>query len=520
MRLQLTLPRNRKGFFTLPELLVVVAVVLVLSLIAIPVIRSTRVKACVVKCMTNLRNIALATSHYQREHKAYPPQPYLGRNSLKRSLGEFVRDDAVFLCPVDEGSLDSYSDFYVTRTSYDASDSLLVGCPRHNNQTLAVNVFKKGSATTHPVGQMFHSEGNQSTPSHPGDIVGSGTTWFPDGSSMTITTPGLEAEIVESFRLENGQTYTLIKVPANDAFGRLILSVIPGSKFEVITPAAIAGVRGTVFMVDIFPTNDGQKAIDVFVYEGKVAIAEKSGKGERLSSWNIPIRCEPDKPPYRSPAPIPELPGIPEKPNNQAPEIPRENPPWAMGNNPWAGGPPPWAPAKGKRDGVEEEPEEVLPPGLAKKDDGEDDATGNNGNGNGPDDDDNGNNGNGGNNANNGNHGNNGADGNDGDVPEVVPVPDTGAPVADVPPAEGPAPAPAPGEPQPIADLPADDTLPGDGGGGMENGEERPPEVAPGIDPDYRIYAIGRGGTMVRGPWERLGFLGWVLALLRLLLGI
>jgi len=511
MRLQHALQRNRKGFFTLPELLVVVAVVLVLSLIAIPVIKSTRVKACVVKCMTNLRNIALATSHYQREYNAYPPQPYLGRNSLKRSLGEFVNDDAVFQCPVDEGSFDSYSDFYVTRTSHDAGDSLLVGCPRHDNQTLAINVFKKGSATTHPVGQMFHSEGNQSTPSHPGDIVGSGTTWFPDGSSMTITTPGLEAEIVESFRLENGQTYTLIKVPANDAFGRLILSVIPGSRFEVITPAAIAGVRGTVFMVDIFPTNKGQKAVDVFVYEGSVAVAEKSGKGERLSSWNIPIRCEPDKPPFRSPAPIPELPGIPEAPNNEPPEIPRDNPPWAMGNSPWDGGPPPWAPAHGRRDRGDD-PEDDIPPDLANRDDDEEDDADVEDD-DGPEDD-----------RPKDNPGDEPTDDvNAGDTP--VPGPhrirvssDSQDESLDTLQEEGRIEILEP-DPAPVPDPSVDDTVADDDDGVVDD-DDQIPTVTVSVNHRYKIYAMGRNGALVRGPWARLGFLGWVLGLVRLLLGV
>ena len=278
--------KRSKQFFSLPELLVVVLIILVLSAIAIPVVRSTRLKALVVSCMNNLRSIAVASSHYQREYRSYPPQPYRGENKISATLAEYVEDGGIFHCPVDTAAgADSYSGYFVTRTASDSGDSLLVGCPRHDNSTLAINVFKKGAASTHPVGDVYHAiGGNESERKFPGDEVGCGTTYFPDGSSMTITTPGLEAEIIESFRLDSGQTYTLLRVPSNDAFGKLILDVTPGSKFEVITPAAIAGVRGTVFMVDIFPLADGKKGIDVFVYEGKVAVTEKTGK-ESWAYW-------------------------------------------------------------------------------------------------------------------------------------------------------------------------------------------------------------------------------------------
>jgi prepilin-type N-terminal cleavage/methylation domain-containing protein len=352
-----TRKRNRE-FFTLPEVLVVLVILLVLALVAVPIIRKTRVNAWLASCMHNLRTLATASGHYQIDYRQYPPQPFQNANRLPATMAEYIENREAFACPLDEtppedvGIIDSYSDFYVTRTSLADGDSLIAGCPRHVNQTIAVNVFKKGNATRNQLGQLHHSQGENLDRIYSGDIVGTGTTWFPDGSSMTIQTPGLEAEIVESFRLDSGQTYTLIKVPANDAFGSLILDVIPGSKFEVITPAAIAGVRGTVFMVDIIADKKGRKAADVFVFEGSVVVTESTGKGERLASWGVPIRCEQKKRPFRSPKPPPALPGLTTRPGEQ-PVIQRGNPPWAMGPSPWPDGSAPWARVSDGEENVE-----------------------------------------------------------------------------------------------------------------------------------------------------------------------
>jgi hypothetical protein len=430
-------------------------------------------------------------------------------------LGEFVDDPAIFHCPVDEESVDSYSKYYVTRTGFDAGDSLLVGCPRHDNQTLAVNVFKKGAASTHPLGQMYHSAGSQSEPVGAGEIVSSGTTWFPDGSSMTITTPGLEAEVVESFRLDSGQTYTLLKVPANDTLGRLILNVIPGSRFEVITPAAIAGVRGTVFIVDIIP-KDGRKATDVFVYEGEVAVTEKTGKGERLSSWGVPICCEEAKPPYLSPDPVPALPGIPESSIQKPVKIERENPPWAMGKNPWPDGVPPWAPANGYRDktGTTDDTD----PKLAKHDQGNDEGQGSDDKGSG-------------------NPANDPKDDPKTDPQQDKPdqpgdeTPGANGRKSEENPGDGGSTGqtpPSTGDDNPSNSGPDEgaDVNPNDGTGDQDGpmvtvggGNNRRIVLPRNLRPVYRRYALARGSVPYDAPWGGLGFLIWLISILRPIFG-
>ena len=59
---------------------------------------------------------------------------------------------------------------------------------------------------------------------------------------------GLFVELAESLRLPDGRLYSIVLIGPG-AHGRVEVRVAPGSRFEVVTPSAIAGVRGTRFAV-------------------------------------------------------------------------------------------------------------------------------------------------------------------------------------------------------------------------------------------------------------------------------
>ncbi len=72
---------------------------------------------------------------------------------------------------------------------------------------------------------------------------------FDDGSVVTVTNASggsYGCFPVQSVRLSDGTMYSIIKVQDN---GTIKVVVTPGSKFEVVTPSAIVGVRGTKFTV-------------------------------------------------------------------------------------------------------------------------------------------------------------------------------------------------------------------------------------------------------------------------------
>ncbi|HOX03261.1 MAG TPA: type II secretion system protein [Candidatus Paceibacterota bacterium] len=67
--------KARAGAFTLVELLVVVAIVGVLAGLLLPVLAQGREKAARLVCLSNVRQIALATLFYAQENSDYLPHP-------------------------------------------------------------------------------------------------------------------------------------------------------------------------------------------------------------------------------------------------------------------------------------------------------------------------------------------------------------------------------------------------------------------------------------------------------------
>jgi hypothetical protein len=72
---------------------------------------------------------------------------------------------------------------------------------------------------------------------------------FDDGSTVEIKNNSggsYGCFLVQSVRLADGTLYSIVRVQDN---GTIDVQVTTGSKFEVVTPSAIVGVRGTQFTV-------------------------------------------------------------------------------------------------------------------------------------------------------------------------------------------------------------------------------------------------------------------------------
>ena len=99
--------RNMPRGFTLLELVVVIAILMILSGLIIGVAASARGKARVVQCKSNLAQIAKAAMQYTSQHDStYPavaPRPSLDKTlpTLHDTLLPYIADDRLLQCPAE-----------------------------------------------------------------------------------------------------------------------------------------------------------------------------------------------------------------------------------------------------------------------------------------------------------------------------------------------------------------------------------------------------------------------------------
>jgi prepilin-type N-terminal cleavage/methylation domain-containing protein len=65
--------RLRQRAFTLPELLVALATIVVFLALLLPAIQRIHEEAHRLQCANNLKHLALAAHHYASDHQQFPP---------------------------------------------------------------------------------------------------------------------------------------------------------------------------------------------------------------------------------------------------------------------------------------------------------------------------------------------------------------------------------------------------------------------------------------------------------------
>ena len=92
-----------------------------------------------------------------------------------------------------------------------------------------------------------------------------------DGTRITIEP---ETELtVEKCQVAKGAELSTFRLDVGKIWIRILKVLSQQEKFEIVTPTATAGVRGTIFSVEV--TTDG--ATEVQVYEGQVTIEDEQG---------------------------------------------------------------------------------------------------------------------------------------------------------------------------------------------------------------------------------------------------
>lgn len=253
---------RRRGF-SLIELLVVSAIIGILASMGSMALHRSATASTETVCLNNLTEIALALNLYRNNHGAYPCE------DLPTHLAAYVgAGSGVFICPLDRDPRgDSYSPYYVCRSERAAED-YFVGCPRHAGRSSTVALFTSASAQVLRTKTILWN----GQPVQPGIKVGSGVLSFSDGSRVTIPA-GMVIEPVQSFAQRDGRLYSIIRADINET-GTLDIQVTPGSRFEVVTPSAIAGVRGTRFTVTTYIVEHNY-CVSVGVSEGAVEVRDR-----------------------------------------------------------------------------------------------------------------------------------------------------------------------------------------------------------------------------------------------------
>ncbi len=282
--------------FTLTELVITIGIIATLAGLGTVGISKVRGVNQQTKCVNNLRGISHALQLYYNDYRIFPEDGYPDDSTdtlpLSTELAGYISEKKTFVCPEDDdpfttNNYASYDPYYVARKSQNQGEELVLACPRHKNAKSATNLFSIGSTEISNIdtvlanGQEIPPDGTttERTISNINDEM-----VFADGSraKITNTQAGYGVFLVQSVRLFDGTLYSVIRVEDE---GTVDVQVTPGSKFEVVTPSVIIGVRGTHF--DVVTTNQGNTT-DVSLTSGTVIVNDRStGKITTLTDGGV-----------------------------------------------------------------------------------------------------------------------------------------------------------------------------------------------------------------------------------------
>jgi prepilin-type N-terminal cleavage/methylation domain-containing protein len=273
---------NNKGF-TIVELAVTMGIIAVLSGIGLVTFSKLTATNQQTKCINNLRTISQGLQLYHNDFRTFPDDgyPYDADDlyPLSTDLAIYVPVKSTFVCPEDEditsiSDFRSYDPYYVARPASYQNEELVIGCPRHRDASCSTSLFSMGSTqltnidTVLANGQTIPPDGTkaQRTITAVNDVM-----TFADNSTVTLTNASggdYGCFLIQSVRLADGTLYSIVRVQDD---GTIDVSVNSGSKFEIVTPSAVVGVRGTKF--DVVTTNGGYTT-NVNLTEGTVILMD------------------------------------------------------------------------------------------------------------------------------------------------------------------------------------------------------------------------------------------------------
>jgi len=267
--------RRRPGF-TLVQVLIVLVILSMLAALLMGSFGKSRAEAARAQCDIRMKSIALALDTYKQEIGHYP------KELTELRTRQYLADPQALRCPADPRLNGSYADYYVLRAPRDNKDLPSLLCPFHEQDQHGAQAYVGHYTTQFATRPARLTAANSATVARPGkaavaatagmelrggDLIqtsaqGLATIEFTDGSVANLQ-GGAKVTVLQSF-LEgqsNAPLYTLVK----QTLGNVTYRIHHGSKFDVATPTATAGARGTEFKVDVSATQT-----KLFVVEGKV----------------------------------------------------------------------------------------------------------------------------------------------------------------------------------------------------------------------------------------------------------
>lgn len=253
---------TRRQGFTLIELLVAMGIVAILAALGVRSHFSLVRRVRVASSRMNLTTINLALSMYRRDQGDFPAD---GKGSdLVAALAEHGVGKSILVNPSDGQSSEN---LYVRRTRGEGAETFVLAFPCLRAQETIVLLFGREPQKL-PLLEVTHN----GVPLQPGETVTGGTLDFGGGTRVEAE-PGTEMMLIHSFELADGTPYGLVRV---DDIGEVEVEVAPGWKFEVVTPAAIAGVEGTEFEIEVISADE----TEIEVESGTVKVTERTGMGQ------------------------------------------------------------------------------------------------------------------------------------------------------------------------------------------------------------------------------------------------
>lgn len=270
-------------------MLLVLGLVAILAAICVPSFRKARANSYRARCDVKLKAIGLALDAFKQENRTMP-------TSLDELVQRGYLPNAEALhCPSDPDPNGTYDKFYVIRSKDDYGDLPVVVCPYHEQETGHGAQMRLSRFTTQfGIRPAVLSSGNNVSVVHPGAgnaevgypgmelhggdriVTNSGTALitFADSSTARLES-GADVTVLESFLDEqtNPRLYTILKQVA----GVATYTVNHGSRFDVTTPSATAGARGTQFQVVVNGT--GPQNTQLKVLEGQVVFTTPLSSG-------------------------------------------------------------------------------------------------------------------------------------------------------------------------------------------------------------------------------------------------